>query len=102
MPNIVIPLSEIVSLQVFTCPLTTEPSSILATVRHKTQSLPRKNEAANVEAVFNVLETLSSSRLLRSFSFGVCNMSWTRFPHPFVHMSAPCPNPGTRQPLGPS
>jgi hypothetical protein len=35
-----------------------QPGGILATVRHKSKALPRENEVANVEAVFNVLKTL--------------------------------------------
>jgi hypothetical protein len=46
-----------------------QPGGILATIRHKNEALPRENEVANVEAVFNVLKTLPSSRLLRSSSF---------------------------------
>ena len=61
MPNMVIPLSS----RIPHCPLTTNNQvAFLPTVSHKTKALPRKNEVATVEAVFNVLETLSSSRLL--------------------------------------
>jgi hypothetical protein len=75
------------------------PGGILTTVRHKSKALPRENEVADVEAVFKPCH--HRDFFVLSF-FGVCNMSWTRFPHTFVHMSAPCPNPGTRQPLRPS
>jgi hypothetical protein len=49
--------------------LTTENEVAFLPVRHKNQALPQENEVENAEAVFNVVKTLSSSRLLSFFQF---------------------------------